>query len=127
VRSLLYQLTSVDLTQIHGIGSGVALTLIAECGTDMSRWPTEKHFTSWLTTIEPMFIAALMFDSTHNFFWMWTSKILYWVVYMVLFALCATFILSKLLRRRNCRELHPITVQSLAWRDKPSSTSREVW
>jgi len=49
VRNLLYQLTSVDLTQIHGIGSGVALTLIAECGTDMSRWPTEKHFTSWLT------------------------------------------------------------------------------
>jgi len=48
-RGLLYQLTGVDLTQIHGIGSGVALTLIAECGTDMSRWPTEKHFASWLT------------------------------------------------------------------------------
>ena len=26
-----------------------ALKLIGECGTDMSRWPTEKHFTSWLT------------------------------------------------------------------------------
>ncbi len=23
--------------------------LLAEIGTDMSRWPTEKHFTSWLT------------------------------------------------------------------------------
>jgi len=49
VRRLLYQLTGTDLTQIHGIGSGVALTLISECGTDMSRWPTEKHFASWLT------------------------------------------------------------------------------
>jgi transposase len=24
------------------------LKLVAECGTDMSRWPTAKHFTSWL-------------------------------------------------------------------------------
>ena len=26
-----------------------ALRLIAEIGTDMIRWPSEKHFTSWLT------------------------------------------------------------------------------
>ncbi len=25
------------------------LKLVGECGTDMSRWPTVKHFTSWLT------------------------------------------------------------------------------
>jgi hypothetical protein len=25
------------------------LQLIAEIGTDMSRWPTDRHFTSWLT------------------------------------------------------------------------------
>jgi len=49
VRPLLYQLIGIDLTQIHGIGPSVALELIAECGTDLSRWPTEKHFTSWLT------------------------------------------------------------------------------
>jgi transposase len=48
-RPLLYQLTGTDLTQIHGIGPSVALSLISECGTDLSRWPTEKHFTSWLT------------------------------------------------------------------------------
>ena len=48
-RPLLYQLTGIDLTQIHGIGSYLALRLIAECGTDLSRWPTAKHFTSWLT------------------------------------------------------------------------------
>jgi len=48
-RPLLYQLTGVDLTQIHGIGPYLALRLIGECGTDLSRWPTAKHFTSWLT------------------------------------------------------------------------------
>jgi transposase len=49
VRPLLHQLTGIDLTQIHGIGPSVALKLVAECGTDLSKWPTEKHFTSWLT------------------------------------------------------------------------------
>jgi transposase len=38
-----------DLSQIDGIGPYGALQLIAEIGTDMSRWPTEKHFTGWLT------------------------------------------------------------------------------
>ena len=49
VRPVLYQLTGVDLTQIHGIGPYLALRLIAECGTDLSRWRSAKHFTSWLT------------------------------------------------------------------------------
>ena len=39
----------MDLTQIHGIGPYLALRLVGECGTDLSRWPTAKHFTSWLT------------------------------------------------------------------------------
>ena len=49
VRTLLYQLVGVDLTQIHGIGPYLALRLVAECGTDLSRWRTAQHFTSWLT------------------------------------------------------------------------------
>lgn len=49
VRSALYQLTGVDLTQIHGIGPFLALRLIAECGTDLSQCRSAKHFTSWLT------------------------------------------------------------------------------
>lgn len=50
LRELLYQLTGgSDLTQIDSIGPYAALRLISEIGTDMSRWPTEKHFTSWLT------------------------------------------------------------------------------
>lgn len=48
MRSALYQLVGVDLTQIHGIGLFLALSLIAECGTDLSKWLTAKHFTSWL-------------------------------------------------------------------------------
>ncbi|MBW4553087.1 MAG: IS110 family transposase [Aphanocapsa sp. GSE-SYN-MK-11-07L] len=48
VRASLYQLIGADLTQIHGIGPYLALRLISECGTDLSRWPTVKHFTSWL-------------------------------------------------------------------------------
>jgi transposase len=49
VRPLLHALLGVDLTQINGIGPYSALRIVAECGTDMSRWRTAKHFTSWLT------------------------------------------------------------------------------
>jgi len=49
VRTALYQLVGTDLTQIHGIGPFLALRLIAECDTDLSKWRTAKHFTSWLT------------------------------------------------------------------------------
>ena len=50
IRTPLHQLTGgVDLTQIDGIAPYTALKLIAELGTDMHRWRTEKHFTSWLT------------------------------------------------------------------------------
>lgn len=48
-RSLLYQFLGCDLTQIHGLGPYSALRLIGECGDDMSKWPTSKHFTSWLS------------------------------------------------------------------------------
>jgi transposase len=49
LRPPLFHLTGgVDLTHIDGIGALTALKLIAEIGTDMTCWPTEKHFTSWL-------------------------------------------------------------------------------
>ena len=48
VRAALYGLTRTDLTQIHGLGSSLALKLIGECGTDLRAWPSAKHFTSWL-------------------------------------------------------------------------------
>lgn len=49
VRALLHQLSGADLSQIDGIRPYSALRILAEIGTDMSRWPTERHFTSWLT------------------------------------------------------------------------------
>lgn len=50
IRSPLFVLCGgVDLTQLPGIGAYGALKLISEVGLDMTRWPTEKHFTSWLT------------------------------------------------------------------------------
>jgi transposase len=49
IRDPLFRLSGVDLTQIDGIAPYTALRLVAEIGTDMSRWPTYKHFTSWLT------------------------------------------------------------------------------
>ena len=49
LRTLLHRLTGADLSQIDGITPYSALKLITEIGTDMTRWPTEHHFTSWLT------------------------------------------------------------------------------
>lgn len=47
-RKLLLQMTGVDLTTIDGISGHCALELISEIGTDVTPWPTEKHFASWL-------------------------------------------------------------------------------
>ena len=47
-RSYLYRMTGIDLTQIDSIEGNTALTVMSEIGLDMSRWPTEKHFGSWL-------------------------------------------------------------------------------
>ncbi len=49
IRPALHHLTGVDLTQIDGLAPYSALKLIAEIGTDLTRWPTEHHFTALLT------------------------------------------------------------------------------
>ena len=48
-RPALYTLLGADLSQIHGFGPYTVLRLLAECGDDMTKWPTDKHFTSWLS------------------------------------------------------------------------------
>jgi transposase len=48
VREALYRATGVDLTAIEGIDAIHALTLVGELGSDFTKWPTVKHFTSWL-------------------------------------------------------------------------------
>lgn len=47
-RGRMFQLLGVDLTQIDGIRGYTVLQLVAEIGTDMSRWKTASHFASWL-------------------------------------------------------------------------------
>lgn len=44
----LYRLTGVDLTQIDGVDELTVQKVLSEIGTDMSQWPTVKHFASWL-------------------------------------------------------------------------------
>jgi transposase len=44
----LFRALGVDLTEIEGIDVGTALVVLAEIGVDVSRFPTEKHFASWL-------------------------------------------------------------------------------
>jgi transposase len=47
-RDELIRLTGVDLAAVGGLGTSLAQTILSEIGTDMSRWPTAKHFASWL-------------------------------------------------------------------------------
>jgi transposase len=44
----LQRTLGVDLTAVEGFGTLVGLTVLTEVGPDVSRFPTEKHFTSWL-------------------------------------------------------------------------------
>jgi transposase len=48
VRQRLFKMCGVDLTRINGIDVSTAMTIISEIGTDMSRFPSDKHFASWL-------------------------------------------------------------------------------
>ena len=48
MRGELYRISGTDLTQIDGINIMTAQTIIAEVGVDMSRFPTEAHFASFL-------------------------------------------------------------------------------
>jgi transposase len=48
VRRQLYQLVGVDLTRVPGLHVSSVQQLLAEIGTDMHKWPTDKHFCSWL-------------------------------------------------------------------------------
>lgn len=47
-RAQLYRITGVDLVAISGLNESTVQTIIAEIGTDLSHFPTEKHFCSWL-------------------------------------------------------------------------------
>jgi transposase len=48
-RSYLYRLTGVDLVAITGLNESTVQEIISEVGTDLSAFPNDKHFCSWLT------------------------------------------------------------------------------
>jgi transposase len=48
VRAALYRMCGQDLTVIEGIDTNTSLVILSEIGSDMSKWPTVKHFVSWL-------------------------------------------------------------------------------
>jgi hypothetical protein len=44
----LFRIVGVDVVAVEGISASLAQTILAEIGTDMSKWPGVKHFASWL-------------------------------------------------------------------------------
>ena len=38
----------MDITVVHGVSASLAQTIVIEVGTDMTKFPNEKHFCSWL-------------------------------------------------------------------------------
>ncbi len=48
LRARLFQMCGVDLTRIDGIDVTTALVVVSEIGADLGRFPSDKHFTSWL-------------------------------------------------------------------------------
>jgi transposase len=47
-RAHILRMTGVDLVAVHGISASIAQTMLSAIGTDMRKWPDEKHFCSWL-------------------------------------------------------------------------------
>ncbi|MEH2084299.1 MAG: IS110 family transposase [Nostoc sp.] len=48
LRTHLYRISGVDFTAVDGLGALTVLVLLSEVGLDPKRFPTVKHFTSWL-------------------------------------------------------------------------------
>lgn len=48
IRKHLKRISGVDLSAVDGFGVSLAQTVIMEVGTDMNKFPNEKHFCSWL-------------------------------------------------------------------------------
>lgn len=49
VRREMYRQVGVDLFRLPGFNEETVLRLLSEAGRDLTRWPSEKHFASWLS------------------------------------------------------------------------------
>ena len=48
LRTELYRVSGIDFTQLPGFDALTVQTILSEIGLDSGRFPTEKHFVSWL-------------------------------------------------------------------------------
>lgn len=48
LRTTMFRFAGVDLTRIDGISAGVAQVVLTELGADLSAFPSEDNFVSWL-------------------------------------------------------------------------------
>lgn len=58
LRTMMWRVSGVDLTRIDGIGADAARLVLTEVGTNLSAFPTEKHFVSWLRLCPPTAISG---------------------------------------------------------------------
>jgi transposase len=58
LRQQLFRSSGVDLTRIDGIGPSAAQTILSELGLDLSAFPSEDHFVSWLRLCPPNHTSA---------------------------------------------------------------------
>ncbi|CAZ15904.1 type IV secretion system protein [Xanthomonas albilineans] len=75
-------------------GIGILLSTLILCIAGFFMLTLATVTISFLAALGPFFIAALMFDSTRNFFWSWLSNVAYWVIFLVMFSLMVTFVVS---------------------------------
>jgi len=66
LRSHMHRILGVDLTLVPGIGSMTASTIFSEIGADVSKFPTEKHFLSWLRLCPENRISGGKLLSSHG-------------------------------------------------------------
>lgn len=48
VRGYLEKIYGTDVLSIYGLSENSGLEILSETGTDLSKWPSNKHFVSWL-------------------------------------------------------------------------------
>ncbi len=58
MRTAIWRLYGVDLTRIDGISTGAAQVVLTEAGLDLSAFPDEHHFVSWLRLSPKMAFSA---------------------------------------------------------------------
>ena len=65
VRTALYLMLGLDLTEMEGLDESNALTLISELGTDFTKWPTDSNAECGIKEQDFVFIPHSAFRIPH--------------------------------------------------------------